>query len=37
MDSGGKSDKVVVARVIMGCLCLLQASNGDGSNNNEVR
>jgi len=34
MDSGGKSDKVVVARVIMGCLCLLQASNGDGSNNN---
>jgi hypothetical protein len=35
VDSGGKSDKVVVARVIMGCLCLLQASSGDGSNNND--
>lgn len=35
LDSGGKSDKVVVARVIMGCLCLLQASSGDGSNNND--
>lgn len=35
VDSGGKSDKVVVARVIMGCLCFLQASSGDGSNNND--